>query len=50
MFQKPFMSIHGEEKLNGEQRNREEKFGSAKLAPDSNRWLGTQLDAALAVE
>ena len=49
MFQKPFMRIHGEEKLNGEQRNSEEKFGSAKLPPDSNRCLGTQLDAALYV-
>ena len=49
MFQKPFMSIHGEEKLNGEQRNSEEKFGSAKLPPDSNRCLRTHLDTALYV-
>ena len=49
MLQKPFMRIHGEEKLNGEHRNSEEKFGSAKLPPDSNRCLGTQLDAALYV-
>ena len=49
MFQKPFMRIHGEEKLNGEQRNSEENFGSAKLPPDSNRCLGIQLNAALYV-
>ena len=49
MFQKPFMSIHGEEKLNGEHRNIEENFGSAKPPPDSNRCLGKHLDAALYV-
>ena len=49
MFEKPFMRIHGEEKLNGEHRNSEENFGSDKLPPDSNRCLGTQLDAALYV-
>lgn len=50
MFQKPFMRIHGEEKLNGEQRNSEENFGSAKLPPDSNRCLRTHLDTALYVK